>query len=257
MVNIMIYQNGDVTGDKGKIIAYEGQTKSEVINITHPLFTGAKYSLEYRYGQTIYKNQLDSNNNVQISVGSSGYVRCQLVAEDIISGDILFKSNPWNLLIKESLKTEASHYPCSSEYHHHEHGHVPPKHSNCNGDFNAYEAFYKLLTELRNEEDVRFSETRDINQTLYEIKQYLNLTDAVASNIDADTVTTPGSYLSSVDSTNFPKTGVEFRLIVSKYGENNSILQQAYEINSNNIYYRSSLADEIEWTDWAQLEVQL
>ena len=104
MVNIVISQNGNVTGDKGKIIAYEGQKYSEVLNIVHPLIDGAKYYIEYKYADTILRNELDSNNNVSIQVFDAGYVQCKFVAIDLLSGDIVFKSKTWNLIVKQDLK---------------------------------------------------------------------------------------------------------------------------------------------------------
>ena len=76
MVNLVITQDRKVTGDNGKIIAYEGQEWSEVINIVHPQFPGCKYFIEYKYNNTIYKNELDSNGHVSLKVENSGYLNC-------------------------------------------------------------------------------------------------------------------------------------------------------------------------------------
>lgn len=263
MVNIVISQNGNVTGDKGKIIAYEGQNYSEVLNIIHPLFSGVKYYIEYKYDNTILRNELDSNNQVSIKVGNAGYIQCQFIAIDLVTGDTIFKSKSWNLIVKEDLKIEESHYPCNSLGHHYKHR--PPMviaHSGiCSGQnngFNAFEAYEKLSNELSNEEDIRFDEVQSIRQELAEIKAAIGLDDPVASTLNANTIIIPGSYNANNLSSGFPKENTEYELKVSYYGDEN-ILQMAYEKNSNDVYYRSTLAinaNEPEWNDWTLLSLQ-
>lgn len=263
MVNIVVSQNGNVTGDTGKIIAYEGQTYSEVLNIIHPLFPGARYYVEYKYDNTILRNELDTNNHVSIKVELAGYVKCQFVAVDIATDDVLFKSKSWNLIVKEDLKIEKSHYPCNSLHHY---KHKPPMiiaHDNCCHDdddaFNALKAFEKLNAELSNEEDIRFNEMQAIRQELAEIKAAIGLENAVPSTLDANTIITPGTYNANSLSIGFPKNDTEYELKVSYYSDDN-VLQIAYEKNSNNVYYRSTLsivANDIEWNDWALLTLQV
>lgn len=263
MVNIVVSQNGNVTGDKGKIIAYEGQKYSEVINIVHPIFSnGVKYFIEYKYGNTIYRNELDKNGQVSIKVDNAGYVQCQFIAIDIVTGDCTFKSKTWNLIVKEDLKIEESHYPCDAMGHHYKHR--PPvvvAGTNCgcgNTEFNAVEAYAKLAQELSNEEDIRFNELQSIRQEIAEIKAFIDMDDATASTLDADTIIVPGKYNANAQSTHFPKANKEYTLNVSYYGDNN-ILQTAYEKESNDVYYRSTLAitsGEPEWNDWVLLTLQ-
>ena len=90
MVNIVVSQNKTVTGDTGKIIAYEGEEYSEVINIVHPIYDDAIYYIEYKYDDTIYRNKLDSNGQVSIKVGNAGYVKCQFVVIGTIHGNVIF-----------------------------------------------------------------------------------------------------------------------------------------------------------------------
>lgn len=259
MVNIVVSYNGDVTGDKGKIIAYEGQSYSEVINIIHPLFNGAKYYIEYKYDNTILRNEIDANNRVSIKIGRAGYVKCQFLAIDLINGDIVFKSKSWNLIIKEDLKIEESHYPCNSLGHHYKHR--PPMMiapNVCNNNFNAYEAYAKLSQELSNEEDIRFNEIQAVRQELAEIRAFINMNDPIPSTLNANNIITPGKYNANAYSTGFPESNKEYDLDVSYYGDNN-ILQTAYEKESNNVYYRSTLAitsGEPEWNNWTLLTLQ-
>ena len=261
MVNIVVSHNGDVTGDKGKIIAYEGQKYSEVINIVHPLFDGVKYYIEYKYDNTILRNELDAYNRVSIKINQAGYVKCQFIAIDLLSGDILFKSKNWNLIVKEDLKIEESHYPCNSLGHHYKHR--PPMQIAPNGfnnaEFNAYEAYAKLSHELSNEEDIRFNEIQALRHELSEIKAFINMDDPIASTLNADTLIIPGKYNANNYSIGFPETNKSYNLDVSYYGDNNNILQTAYEKDSNNVYYRSTLAiiaGEPEWNAWTLLTLQ-
>ena len=257
MVNIVVSQNGNVTGDAGKIIAYEGQNYSEVINIVHPLFPGAKYYIEYKYDNTILRNELDSNNRVSIKINNAGYVNCKFIATDISTNDVLFISKSWTMIVKESLKIESSHYPCNSNhYYKHRYPTIIAHSESCvnNNGFNAFEAYEKLSTELSNEEDVRFIEIQNLRQELAEIKAAMGLNEQTASTLNANTIIIPGKYVANVLSTGFPKENIEYTLQVSEYGDN-SILQMAYEKNSNIVHYRSTLnnAVEPEWTEWILL----
>ncbi|MDY5928625.1 MAG: pyocin knob domain-containing protein [Candidatus Onthovivens sp.] len=256
MINLVITQDGKVTGDNGKIIAYEGQDYSEIINIVHPQYVGCRYYVEYKYNNTIYKNQLNDNGQVSLKVENSGYLKCQLLAITI-DGEIKFKSYPWNLIIKESLRTEAEHYPCSSINHHHEHSNRSCG-CNCdksNNNFNAYEAYSKLKMELENESDIRFNEMQLLIKDISEIKKYLHLDDTEASHIDANTKIFEGIWYADSTSNNFPDSThtKSYKLVVSKYGTE-YILQHAYENNSNDVYYRSS-KDGVSWSEWTKLNL--
>lgn len=262
MANITIHQTGVVTGDVGKIIAYKGQDYSEIITITHPIFKGCEYYLEYKYDQTIYRNKLNANNQVMIEIKDSGYAKCQLIACDIVTGNVLFRSKSWNLMIEEGLEIEPSHYPCSSFMHgsqvykshnnfYYNHGEC--KHAHDNKSIDSYDAYYKLMTELRNEEEIRFRETQLIHEELIKIKEALNISDPVASILNANEQNIPGKYIAAIDSTNFPNNEQEFVLLVTTY--NNNILQNAYEVDGDNTWYRSGVMDKegkITWTPWAQ-----
>lgn len=262
MVNLVITQDRKVTGDNGKIIAYEGQDWSEIINIIHPQYPGCKYFIEYKYNNTIYKNELDANGHVSLKVENSGYLKCQFLAINIANGDIEFSSYPWNLIIKESLKTEAEHYPCNSinhtYCHHHEHANKSCScNSNCDDDnFNAYEAYGKLKMAIENESDIRFNEMQNVINDIAEIKKYLHLDDTTASKIDADLMINEGIWYANNLSVNFPEQSKAYKLVVTKYNDIN-LLQHAYETNSTNIYYRSATIsdDNYVWNNWVKLDV--
>jgi hypothetical protein len=260
MINIVVSQNGNVTGDKSKIIAYEGQQYSEIINITHPLFSGAKYYIEYKYDNTILRNELDSNNRVSIKINNAGYVKCQFIAIDLLSEDIIFKSKTWNLIVKEDLKIEVSHHPCDAFGHRYKHIkpiQIAPNANNNN--FNAFEAYAKISHELSNEEDIRFNEIQELRQELAELKAFIDMEDTIASTLNANKIITPGKYNANVYSTGFPENNKEYNLNVSYYGDDN-ILQTAYEKKSNKVYYRSTLAvvsGEPEWNGWTLLTLQV
>lgn len=259
MVNIVVSYDGNVTGDKGKIIGYEGQRYSEVINIVHPLFNNAKYYIEYKYDNTILRNELDANNRVSIKTDEAGYVKCQFIAIDLLNGDIIFKSKSWNLIVKEDLKIEESHYPCNSEHHYKHRYPIQIAPNSCNNHFNAFEAYTKLSQGLANEEDIRFDEMQSIRQELAEIKAFISMNDIVSSTLNANTILTPGKYNANKYSTGFPELNKEYTLDVSYYGDDN-ILQTAYEKETNNVYYRSALAstsEETEWNAWTLLTLQV
>lgn len=259
MINIVVSQNGSVTGDTGKILGYEGYEFSEIINITHPLFPGTQYFIEYKYDNTILRNKLDGNNRVSIKINNAGYVNCKFVAIDIATGDVQFMSNSWTMIIKESLKIESSHYPCNSHYYSHRHPTVIAHSRYCdnNNGFDAFGAYEKLKAELDNEEDIRFNELQAIRQELVEIKSAIGLNTNVASTLNANTLVTPGRYNANSLSTNFPKTNTEYEIHVSEYGDSN-ILQMAYEKNSKIVHYRSTILNatfESEWTEWVLMSL--
>lgn len=260
MIKLNVYQNGDVLGDTGKIVAYEGSCYSDIINIVHPIYEGAEYFVEYKCQQTLMRDRLDSNNNVRIRIGKAGYLLCQFIATDIQTGDVLFRSNSWNLLIQKQMTVEPSHYPCPSHPtpHNIHHGcfpHQPAPNNSPNMD--SYEAYYKLVTELRNEEDIRYRENQAIREDLMKIKDALNIADPTPSIIDANEVIKQGKYIALINSINFPTNDQEYFLIVNQY--NNKIIQEAHEIDGDNIWYRSGMVsvDAIpyvgDWTPWAPM----
>lgn len=254
MVNITIYQSGDVTGDKGKIIAYEGQQYSDTITIVHPLFTGAEYFIEYKYSQTIYRDKLDANNRVKIKIEKAGYVKCQLLAIDILTGEILFKSKSWDMLVHNDFQLEPSHYPCDSYIHC---APLPPHHCNhdCHSNdksIDSYEAYFKLLNELRNEEEIRHKEIQSIYEDIALIKNALNLNKPITSNIDANELIEENKYYGSMYSINIPEPNQEYVITVERH--DNTILQYAAESDGDNIWFRSGIIDDdgsVVWTSWA------
>lgn len=261
MINIVVSQNGNVSGDKGKIIAYEGQNYSEVINIIHPIFSNVKYYIEYKYDNTILRNELDANNQVSIKIMNAGYIKCQFIAVKMFTEDVVFKSKSWNLIIKEDLKIEESHYPCNVVGHHYKHrppmimAHPGYCRHNCNDNLDMYK---KLSDEINNEEEIRFNEIQSIKEELADIKNILKINNSVSSILNANTIIIPGSYNAHSSSTGFPKDNTAYTLVVSYYGDNN-ILQLAYEKNSPDVYYRCTLnsnTSEPNWADWALLTLQ-
>lgn len=264
MVNITVYQNGDVIGDKGKVIAYVGQNYSEPIQIVHPIFEGnpIRYFVEYKYNHTRYKDELDSNNRVQLKIEKNGYIQCQFIAENIYTGAILFKSKSWNFIVKEEFNIEPSHYPCSGHtlnYSGHDcfNNSYNKHHHNDNMNFDYYKAYYELKTEIENEETIRYNEILQIQQDLIKIKEALNIVDnTLPIHIDANKVITAGNYNADVTSINFPDVNQEYKLSVTTYTDH--ILQQAFEIDSDNVWYRTGTSttndsSNIIWTSWSPL----
>ena len=259
MVNITVYQNGDVVGDTGKIIAYEGQSYSSAITIVHPLFSGAKYYVEYTYNNTIFRDQLNSNNQVSLRIEKAGYLKCQFVAIDILSSEILFKSHAWNFLIQSSMSTEPSHYPCSSHIYdntgYNSFNHSNYKQSmNCNHQHNSidsYKAYYELLTELRNEEDIRYREIQNIYNDLKLIKDALGIGNNTPSLLDANKVIQAGSYIAAIGSINFP---VDQECTLEVANHNGHIIQQCFECDGDNIWFRTGEDDNgnVTWNSWAE-----
>lgn len=268
MVNITISYDGVVTGDKGKIIGYEGEEFSEVFYIVHPTFSGTEDYIEYKYGNTIFRNKIDSSGQVSIKLGTAGYVKCQYLAIDIETGQIKFKSDYWTCVIKRSLKIQPSHYPCNSM------GHVyndrRPQvvagyyYDDCmcthgNSDsFNAFEAYKKLLDKIENESEIRTNLLNDVNADIAKIKEVLHINETIASKIDPNTLFVDGVYkveynqeyvenLPNQESTN------GYTITVINYG-NDSVIQNAKEDNTNNLFVRTifnKLTDT--WGEWSLL----
>ena len=99
---------------------------------------------------------------------------------------------------------------------------------------------------------------QSIRQELAEIKAAMGIDDIVASTLDINKLIIPGKYNARYDSTGLPENNKEYILDVSYYGDNN-VLQIAYEKESDNVYYRSTLAiisGEPEWSSWTLLRLQ-
>ena len=266
MVNITISYDGVVTGDKGKIIGYEGQEYSEVINIVHPTFSGTKDYIEYKYGNTIFRNEIDSSGQVSIKIGTSGYVKCQYLAIDISTGEIKFKSDYWNCIIKKGLKIQPSHFPCNAIGHRY-HDRRPQVvagyyyddacgciHGNPDS-FNAYEAYSKLYDMIENESDIRTNLLDDVNKDIAKIKEVLHINETIASKIDPNTLMIDGTYKVEYNEeyeSNLPDSNSRngYTIVVMSFGED-YILQNAKEDNTTNLYTRT-LEDKLmqTWTEW-------
>ena len=265
MVNITISQSGKVTGDKGKIVAYNNQRYSEPIRIVHPIFSGALYYIQYRYNQTIFTDQLDANGIVKLKIEHCGYLSCQFIARDVCTGNPIFTSSTWNFLVGDTLKTEPCHYPCPPDYissggHHHFNGCCPPPPPPSDpyrDNFDSYDAYWKLKNELRNEEEIRFNETQSLMTEIEQIKDYINMSDPVPSKLDANELLEAGTYMANAESINFPAENQEYKVTVSNYGNNHSVLQNAAEVDSDNVWFRTGeyndMTGEYDWTTWTPL----
>jgi len=267
MINLTVFQTGDVSGDKGKIVGYVGQAYSEIIHITHPIFSGSddangvEYFLEYKYNSTIYRDKLDSYDRVRLKIENNGYMKCSFIAIDIVTGNILFKSEPWNFIVKNNTKLEPSHYPCDSfikgpmPHPHmiHNHSNYPIFNYNSNNDFNAYEAYHKLMTALQNEEDIRYNEIAELKEDIVLIKAALNISKPKPSIIDANEIILEGKYFANNKSINFPEANNAYILDVTKYSTS-VVIQTAYEVDGDNSWFRTGAISNgiVTWTSWAQ-----
>jgi|GEM_PF-5587486 len=263
MVNITVFQNGTVIGDKGKIIGYEGQDYSEMIHIVFPQFSGCQYYIEYKYNQTIFKDKIDSNGHIKLKIEKGGRIQAQFVAIDSITGIPQFKSKSWDFIVHESLKTEACHYPCPPEYiHSNKHHHHSDHHGCCNHDSHGCgnnnndccNMLFEIKTELRNEEDIRFDNIQEINIRLDKIETMLGiLEDPIARIVDANLLVTIGKWSADVGSFNFPTNTDRYKLDVSLFNDCD-VLQNAYEVDSDNIWYRTGILDSLAgiytWSEW-------
>lgn len=261
MINITVYSTKDVIGDKGKIIGYEGQLKSEPIQITHPAYPSAEYYIEYKYNQTIYRDKLDSSDKVVIQTLEPGYVKCHFVACDIRTGNVIFKSYPWNLIVAKETNVEPNHYPCYNDvgyqkyrnpYNHYDCG--------CNHSNNAsnndcsYKAYAELYNLLNEEVEIRNSAIKSLYEELQLLKAELNIQDEIYRVLDADLLVLPGKYWANESSIHFPHENEKYKLEVSTNSITSEIMQTAYEIDSDNIWYRTgSMTDEntASFTKWS------
>lgn len=259
MVNIVISQNKTVSGDCGKIIAYEGQEYSEVINIVHPIIAATESYIEYKYNNTIFRNKLDANNLVSIKVENAGYVQCQYIAVNVLTGNVEFKSNYWYFMINRQIQIEPSHYPCNAVGHIYSHRppiNMMPMHCyNCDLE----DTVKKLQNDIINECGIRFNELQNIQSEIEKLKIHTNYSNPVYQTLNANEITIPDTYYANEYSSGFPENNKEYILKVSKYNIN-SILQEAQEKNSNNMYYRSASSIDVDgspnWNDWTQLILQ-
>ena len=241
MIRIQVQSDGSVTGDVGRIIAYENRTYSEPIQILHPCYKDAIYKVIYRWGHTQFEDFLDSNDQVSVHVHGAGIVKMQFVAQNPITGVNYLVSKTFELIVHKNLDMGpnafvSSHIiPC-----------CPPP-SVCGGvnGNNELEVLMKLGIELAEEQRVRASQDSVIWEEIFKIKQALEdklgivIDDKEPELKDCDLLVDPGEYNLAVGSLNTPIDGKPFKVQVKRY--NAQVLQTAYLTSEEEtrIYYRT------------------
>lgn len=250
MINITVLQSGTVIGDVGKIIAYQGQQFSEPIKIVHPNLAGCQYYIQYKYHDTIYRNKLNLNDIVKIKIESNGYLRCQFIAINIDDGVPQFISKDWLFIINESLKPN---YCMNNDIPMHDLMYKPQCYPNA--EFNTFEAYTKIINELRNEENIRNEQITQLTLAIEEIKNELSMNNTTESIYDLNMCTTSGTYHADINSINGPS---KFDLsdepyILNVRKTNDVIIQEAYELDGDAVWSRTGTLnnDIIIWSEWS------
>lgn len=257
MIRLTVLSDGSVTGDVGRIIAYDNQTYSDYIQITHPQYSGAIYKVVYQWGHTQFVDLLDSNDKVRIHIHGAGTVTLQFVAENALTGQALLTSKPVQMVIHKSVKQNPYSFtsdPCGFN------GPCCPPPSCSSGDANYIEMMVKQGIELAEEESIRASQDSLIWEEIYRIKDALTQagisTGTRAPEIyDINTLTTAGEYICDPLSTNGPQPNCAYSIRVKRYTSH--VLQTAdlVEEGETAIFYRTGVIEnnETTWTEWCSV----
>lgn len=243
MIRIQVQADGSVTGDVGRVIAYENQTYSEPIRILHPNKSGCINKVVYTWGHTQFVDFLDSKDEVTIHVHGSGIVKLQFIMEDATTGEIKLASKPFELIVHKNLNVGPNRFVTS---HINNNCCPPPYMPGCNPGTNELEVIMKLGIELAEEQNVRASQDSLIWEDIFKIKEILESMGATMFEPeiavqDCNLLYMPGEYNCAAGSPNAPTSSQEYKIQVKRFG--NQILQTAYlaESGETRIYYRTGL----------------
>lgn len=265
MIRIQILPDGSVTGDVGRVMAYQNQTYSEPITVLHPSFKGAIYKLIYKWGHTSFCDLLDASDQTKLHIHGAGRVKLQFVAENVLTGEVYLASKPFDLIVHQALDAGPNNFisggaVCGGHSHHSLHNYG--WNGGCNPDPSGLaEMVVKLGIELAEETRIRSEQDSLIWEEMYKIKNALAdagfvLDDGAPKTYDCNTLVQPREYNLDNLSTNVPISGKEFKVQVRRYTSN--ILQTAYLIAEGKrlIFYRTGVLDDargIVWTDWMKM----
>lgn len=255
MIRIQIQRDGSVTGDVGRILAYENQTKSNKIQFLHPSYPGAIYRVVYGWGTTSFMDMLDGNDQVQIYINGTGIVQLHFEAVNAVTGEVIMASKPFNLVVHKSSVMGPDSFTSCKHTHHHGYGGSCV----CGENNNPTLGLMQLSTELANEQQVRASSDSQIWEEIYAMKQSLALfgvSDETmpSEKLDCDTLITSGPYNLSDLSTHTPIEGKNFSIVVRQFLP--QILQTAYmaEQGETGVFYRTGTLisgdSNVVWQDW-------
>lgn len=272
MIRITVQTDGSVTGDVGRIMAYENQTYSEPIRILHPSYSGAVYKLVYRWGHTQFMDMLDAKDEVTIHIHGAGIVKLQFFAENPVTGEVYLASKPFELIVHKNLNVGPNTFVSS-----HINPCCPPNMgcSGGNNGTNELEVLMKLGIELSEEQRVRASQDSLIWEEIFNIKNKLEASLGITfeekepSIQNCNLLVEPGEYNLAVGSVNVPINGQAFKVEVRRFKD--KVLQTAYltqmQIGTETsletrIYYRTGKVlveattdtdPEIEFINWVPM----
>ena len=258
MLNIQVHTSGAVTGDVGRIMAYENQTYSESIKFLHPVYGGALYKVVYIWGHTQMSDMLDSNDEVRLRIDGPGILKCQFIAEDAATGKVHLASKPFNLIIHTGINGSSDgatncyrKFTCGTSAGY-----------NCNvNEGNMAEVIIKQGIELAQEEQVRADNDSAIWDEILIIK---NMVAQLAGNTcdcpivaDCNEIITEGSYKIDIGSSGLPDSGnistIPFILDVKTLDP--QVIQIAYSAGEGTVrmFIRTGtvvdgVATWVEWT---------
>lgn len=259
MIRIQILSDGSVVGDVGRVIAYENQSRSEVIQFTYPAIRGIDSCIKkvkYYWGSTQFQDLLDANDKVVIHVHGSGIVEMQFVAENPVTGEALLVSKPFQLIVHKGLQAADVFSNC---YRNNVYDNCMPNNL-CGG--NLYEAMIKLGIEVSQESQVRASQDSAIWEEIFNIKNKLSeagitTTDPVPVAADCNELINSGETYLSEGSKHTPEDSelseglwiIQVRRMISQ------VLQTIYSAKSgdSSVYYRTGTVDNdtvSTWTNW-------
>lgn len=258
MLNIQILSNGAVTGDVGRIMAYQDQTYSEAIQVNHPSYRGALYKINYTWGHTQFSDMLDSNDQVKLHVHGAGVLNCQFIAENALTGQVLLASKPFMLIVHEGINAG----PNGATNCYRKFGCCDNSNYTGGNVSTEVDALIKLNIELAEEQRVRANNDSQIWDEILKIKNKLaeicGTSDESTPIVgDCNTLVAAGEFKLDVGSKHTPDNYddvslIPYLLVVKKY--DTQIIQTAYasEEDTTRVYYRTGTVvnDVAEWAEW-------
>jgi len=151
-------------------MAYRDQSYSEPIHVLHPRFSGAIYKLIYKWGNTHFSDLLDGDSIVRLHIREPGRVSIQFVAENVLTGEILLTSKPFDLIVHQGINIGPDRFINGTFYgrHHGYHG--------CNNDLSGVtDSLMRIGVELADEQRVRSEQDSLIWEEIIKIKEQLAL----------------------------------------------------------------------------------
>ena len=117
MITLRVGRDGNVAGDVNNIAAYANEKRSKPIRVLHPDFPQAVHIIKYHQGHLDAFEVINRDDLFSFVVHDSGPVRCQYIAQDRCTGQTIFASRMFTLIISKAIEHNCdNHIPELPDY---------------------------------------------------------------------------------------------------------------------------------------------